>query len=290
MFSDVDPSVGALSLGPECTCVRPLAMGGFGEVFVVRRNRTLEVLKVVRSLRAEPPARTRSVVLVDETGRSSKEEQTKRANSSPSKDPDPLELQVLRRLCGGHPHVVSLRHFSLTTGDLYLFFAYEPDGDLGTLIARARRGGSGGPSTSPVQGAVGARGFREPYALECLAQLSSALCYIHERGVVHRDVKPQNIFYNSAENKLKLGDFGISKFFRKLAEQRGDGWECDENNDERAEDVVLWSALSGTFSHLPPEILLSEQRVPLSPKSDLYQLGLVVYGRTVGGVRTNYCS
>ena len=47
--------------------------------------------------------------------------------------------------------------------------------------------------------------FIEPYIL----QLCSALSYAHEKGIVHRDIKPHNIFWTE-EGTIKLGDFGIA--------------------------------------------------------------------------------
>jgi serine/threonine protein kinase len=51
----------------------------------------------------------------------------------------------------------------------------------------------------------------DEHAWRVLRQLLSALAYLHHRGIIHRDVKPDNIFYDS-RNDIKLGDFGLAKF------------------------------------------------------------------------------
>ena len=52
--------------------------------------------------------------------------------------------------------------------------------------------------------------FTEEQILQWLVQLALALHHVHERGILHRDLKAQNVFITST-GLLKLGDFGISK-------------------------------------------------------------------------------
>jgi serine/threonine-protein kinase len=92
------------------------------------------------------------------------------------------------------------------------------------------------------------------------AQVTDALAFAHERKALHRDLKPDNLFvcpYNTA----KVLDFGIAK----LAD--GGGWQTQR-------DLVV-----GTMLYMSPEQLLGQ---PLTPASDVYALGLIMYTALLG--------
>lgn len=95
-------------------------------------------------------------------------------------------------------------------------------------------------------------------------QLASALGALAEAGVVHRDVKPQNIVlhHEGDETVVKLVDFGVSKDRASLAADVTDG------------GVVV-----GTPYYLSPEQVNGE---PLDPRSDLFSLGVVLYESLTG--------
>ncbi len=100
-----------------------------------------------------------------------------------------------------------------------------------------------------------------------LEQLLMSLQEAHAYGVLHRDIKPDNIMlytHLGRRDQVKLLDFGIAK----IAE--GD----DEDNDLTAE-----GALVGTPRYIAPERIRGE---PLRPASDLYSLGLVAYEALTG--------
>ncbi len=91
-------------------------------------------------------------------------------------------------------------------------------------------------------------------ALEWMKQLAQALNYAHKRGVVHQDIKPDNIFITQ-EGNLKIGDFGLALIATGPAlERHAQG--------------------KGTPAYMSPELCRGEQR---DHRSDIYSLGAVFY-------------
>jgi len=99
-------------------------------------------------------------------------------------------------------------------------------------------------------------------ALRVLAQVGSALDYLHERGIVHRDVKPENIFLDE-EGRVLLSDLGIAK-----------------SNDAPV-NVTLTGVIVGTPTYMSPEQIDGSA---LDGRSDQYSVGLVVH-ELLSGVR-----
>ena len=99
--------------------------------------------------------------------------------------------------------------------------------------------------------------FPEHMILQCFVQICRAIQYIHDRRILHRDIKTQNIFISNAKQGrwiVKLGDFGISKVI--------------EGTTELARTCI------GTPYYLSPEVW---ENKPYNNKSDLWALGCVLY-------------
>jgi len=141
-----------------------------------------------------------------------------------------------------HPHIVSLFEADEADGCLYYVMEYI-EGE--TLADRLRRQGP-----LPVD-----------EALQIVAEIGDALQYAHERGVVHRDVKPANILL--ARGHALLADFGIAK-----------------ETDAGAERLTGTGVGVGTAEYMSPEQAAGDRRV--DARSDVYALAAVLFEMLVG--------
>ena len=99
-------------------------------------------------------------------------------------------------------------------------------------------------------------------AVSYMLQLTSALFYAHQHNIIHRDIKPQNI-YVMPDGTIKLGDFGIAQA------------EGIEDNLTKPSEIV------GSVHYLAPEI---SQGKPATIQSDIYSAGVTFYELLTGHV------
>ncbi|TMS19573.1 Serine/threonine-protein kinase Nek4 [Larimichthys crocea] len=95
--------------------------------------------------------------------------------------------------------------------------------------------------------------YPERQVVEWFVQIAMALQYLHERNILHRDLKTQNIFLTKT-NIIKVGDLGIARVL--------------ENQNDMA------STLIGTPYYMSPELFSNK---PYNHKSDVWALGCCVY-------------
>jgi serine/threonine protein kinase len=108
------------------------------------------------------------------------------------------------------------------------------------------------------------------HVLAMVGQVGAALEHIHERGLVHRDVKPVNIFI-SEDGTLKLGDFGLA---RKVNAEVELSAEQDSMSMSSMTQTNGMSLRVGTARYASPE---QREGRKYDAKTDLYSLGLILY-------------
>ena len=111
--------------------------------------------------------------------------------------------------------------------------------------------------------------FPEKEAKSIIIQVVRALHYLHtcETPVIHFDIKPANILYHNSE--VRLTDFGLSKLMN----------EQGQSNESQMEYT---SQGAGTYWYLPPECFIQGEAARISPKVDVWSVGVVFYQMLFG--------
>jgi serine/threonine-protein kinase len=148
------------------------------------------------------------------------------------------EIDALSQL--SHPNIV--RFYDSGAQDQILFYAME-------YIQ--------GPSFEELLHAQGRLPW--PEVLDAALQICPALKHAHDRGIIHRDIKPPNLL-RSPEGVVKLTDFGVAKVFA-------------------SNQLTSTGGIVGTAEYLSPEQAGGK---PVTKRSDLYSLGVVLYTLLTG--------
>lgn len=100
--------------------------------------------------------------------------------------------------------------------------------------------------------------FSEPQAAYLVKQVLSGVAYLHSKGIVHRDLKLENLLLHGELPKavVKIADFGLSKVFSSNA---------------------TLSTVCGSPLYMAPELLMLDQKSAYSPAVDIWSVGVILF-------------
>ncbi|CDH53138.1 pkinase-domain-containing protein [Lichtheimia corymbifera JMRC:FSU:9682] len=138
-----------------------------------------------------------------------------------------------------HPNIVNLYEIIVTESSIYVVSEYCPNGELFDALATCGR-------------------CPEHYARKWFSQLASAIKYCHEQGIVHRDLKLENILLDENDN-AKICDFGFAR---------------------QTDNRQLLETFCGSLAYSAPEII--ERKKYTGPETDIWSLGVILYTLLAG--------
>ncbi|HTB60045.1 MAG TPA: serine/threonine-protein kinase [Polyangia bacterium] len=158
-----------------------------------------------------------------------------------------MEARIVNEI--HHPNIVEVTDFGTATGRPFIVMEYLQGQ---TLTRRVDQDGA----------------LPEATAIRIARQIASALRAVHDRGFVHRDLKPDNIFLSNHlgyPDFVKILDFGIAKFVGR---------------DESPSHHTQTGTVLGTPAYMSPEQCLGD--VALDLRTDIYSLGVVLFQMVTG--------
>ena len=117
----------------------------------------------------------------------------------------------------------------------------------------------------PLHAYVAARGASTRERLELLVKICEAVHHAHQRGVIHRDLKPTNILVDES-GQPKILDFGVARI---------------TDSDARATQQTDVGQLVGTLAYMSPEQVIADP-LAIDFRSDVYALGVILYELLAG--------
>lgn len=159
------------------------------------------------------------------------------------------EVQILQKI--SHPHIIKYYYNFEKDSFLYIFTEYIRNGDMNDLIEIHRE------LKKP---------FKEEELWDIFYQCINSLWHIHKEGVIHRDIKPLNIFIDD-NMKIKIGDFGISALnpsqYKSHKFKYSDGTYITDN-------LISHNTVLGTEGYLAKEL---KENGEYDQKIDVYAMG-----------------
>lgn len=159
------------------------------------------------------------------------------------------EIKILTLL--DHPNIVRLFEVFEDQKNFYLIMELCTGGNLLTKMKNNK--------------------YKEKKAAIIMEQIVSAIAYCHERGICHRDLKPQNILFcdESSNSQIKVVDFGIGKIFDPSLTNL----QSEINNSENNHKLKKMDSTIGTMYFFSPEVIKGSY----NEKCDIWSLGIILY-------------
>lgn len=162
---------------------------------------------------------------------------------------EPDYLERFKREASGaanlnHPNIVSIHGFGQFNGTYYYVMDLVHGETLNKLIEEKKH--------SLLRRA---QHFSTDEALNIIEQTANALAYAHKQGVIHRDIKPGNLFIDNETGRVLITDFGLAR-------------------SRRWEKITPRATLFGTPTYMSPE---QAQGKEIDHRTDIYSLGAVLF-------------
>lgn len=152
-----------------------------------------------------------------------------------------------------HPFIISLKYAFQTPTKFYLGLEYAPGGDLFHLISDSQ------PPLDDIK--------------LYIAEISLALEELHKNGVIYRDLKPENVLFDS-KGHIKLTDFGLSKLFDSSPANCSNQIAQIDDKEDCTFNLQTTSTFCGTTEYIAPEMI---KKTGYSYSVDWWSLGVLAY-------------
>ncbi len=216
--------------------LRKIASGGMGEVFL-----------------AQDPFCKRSVAL--------KKIRSDKINHPGLKERFLKEVKIAALL--SHPSIIPIYQIHQTEDDVYYTMPLVKGETLKEIIKTSLQQEKNGETTHPIGSSI-------PALMRIFLSICQAIAYSHAKGIIHKDLKPENIIIGPYGEVLIL-DWGLATFV--ASKEEPDEISLEELESEFS-DLTKPGKIAGTLSYLPPERIFGSKA---SFSSDIYALGVILY-------------
>lgn len=151
------------------------------------------------------------------------------------------EMQMVSKF--NHPHIVNYKHHFSADNLLYLVMEYCPGGSLSRLMEK--------------------RTIVKTFVWKWMEILTETLQFIHEKGIIHHDIKPANILFDE-NRKIKISDFGVANTgggTRAYMAPETLNWQADNESDVRIDIYALGVTLLEVLTGKNPFLFKSEEEI-----------------------------